>query len=167
MPRFFGALVVFIAIAGVACSTDNPSGATATATPVPTPTPEPTPTPIAQCTLPAMPECGGPESSKGVFGCCREEEVEVFVDQVAQAQTAVRALHPELFSGSRVVNDHNYAERVAEQLREMGLCAATGPPEDEVAVKDVNDFSEQYDIVLGSTQEPWTAHAVTCRPARF
>ena len=28
MPRFFGALVVFIAIAGVACSTDNPSGAT-------------------------------------------------------------------------------------------------------------------------------------------
>ena len=74
---------------------------------------------------------------------------------------------PELFSGSRVVNDGSYAERVAEQLREMGLCAAVGPPEDEVAVKDVNDFSEQYDLVLGSTQEPWTAHAVTCRPARF
>ena len=167
MPRFFGAVIVFIAIAGAACSTDNPSGATATATPAPTPTPEPTPTPIAQCTLSAMPECGGPESKKGVYGCCREEEVEVFVDQVAQAQTAVRALHPELFSGSRVVNDSGYAERVAEQLREMGLCAATGPPEDEVAVKDVNDFSEQYDIVLGSTQEPWTAHAATCRPSRF
>ena len=94
MPRSFGALIVCIAIAGVACSTDNPSGATATATPVPTPTPEPTPTPIAQCTLPAMPECGGPETSKGVFGCCREEEVQVFVDQVAQAQTAVRAPPP-------------------------------------------------------------------------
>ena len=114
-----------------------------------------------------MPECGGAETRPGVFGCCREEEVEIFVDQVAEAQTAVRALHPELFSGGRIVNDGDYAERVAEQLRQMGLCAATGPPPDEVAVKDSNDFSEQYDIVLGSTQEPWTAHAATCRPARF
>ena len=167
MPRLFATLIVFGAIVGVACSTDNPSGATATTTPVPTPTPEPTPTPIAACTLSAMPECGGPETRPGVFGCCREEEVEVFVDQVAVAQDAVRALHPELFSGSRIVNDGDYAERVAEQLRTMGLCAAVGPPPDEVAVKDSNDFSEQYDIVLGSTQEPWTAHAATCRPARF
>ncbi len=167
MPRLFGALILSASIAGVACSTDSPSGATATTPSTPAPTPEPTPTPIAQCTLPAMSECGGPETSPGVFGCCRKEDVEVFVDQVAKAQTAVRALRPELFSGSRVINDGSYAERVAEQLREIGLCAAVGPPEDEVAVKDVNDFSEQYDIVLGSTQEPWTAHAATCRPARF
>ena len=56
---------------------------------------------------------------------------------------------------------------VAQELERMGLCATSGGPPDEVGVKNSNDFNEQYDIVLGSTQQPWTNHTVTCRPSRF
>ena len=114
-----------------------------------------------------MPECGGPESQPGVFGCCREESSSSFASQVEQAQARILSTRPDLFNNGRVIEDSAYTTAVAQELERMGLCATSGGPPDEVGVKNSNDFNEQYDVVLGSTQQPWTNHTVTCRPSRF
>ena len=114
-----------------------------------------------------MPECGGPESQPGVFGCCREESNSSFASQVEQAQATILATRPDLFNNGRVIEDTAYTTAVAQELERMGLCATSGGPPDEVGVKNSNDSNEQYDVILGSTQQPWTNHTVTCRPARF
>ena len=114
-----------------------------------------------------MPECGGPESQPGVFGCCREESNSSFASLVEQAQETILSTRPDLFNNGRVIEDSAYTTAVAQELERMGLCATSGGPPDEVGVKNSNDFNEQYDVVLGSTQQPWTNHTVTCRPSRF
>lgn len=127
-------------------------------TPTPTPTPVPTPTPTPQiqaCTLP--PSSGG--------SC--DEEIAAFESEVASAQDAVLARHPELFVNGRILSVDDYVAAVAAELRAQGFCAQPGGPRDEVAVKVTNGWNDQYDIVLGSTGEPWTHYTVTCRPARF
>lgn len=140
----------------------------ATPTPPPAPTPTPPPPSSSSCRLPAMPECGGPETQPGVYGCCREESSSLFASQVEQAQRIVFSTRPDLFnSAGRVIEDIPYTTAVAQELERMGLCATSGGPPDEVGVKNSNGFNEQYDVVLGSTQQPWTNHTVTCRPSRF
>jgi len=54
----------------------------------------------------------------------------------------------------------------------MGLCCTHGPPFDEIGVKDSNDISEQFDIVLGDAVDGLGfvnphGYVLTCRPARF
>lgn len=133
---------------------------TPTATPPssasPTPLPAETATPTTgTCTLDPMPE-GSP---------CRAETPS-FQTQVEAAQADVLRLRPDLFDSGRVRSEEAYVREVARVLRSRGLCAAPGGPTDEVAVKNTNDWNDQYDIVLASGQ-PWTSYQVTCRPARF
>lgn len=131
---------------------------TPTATPGSSPNPSPTgtATPGAPaCTLATMPE-GSP---------CKAESAS-FQAQVEAAQAEVLRTRPDLFSGGLVRSEDAYVQEVARLLRARGLCAAQGGPRDEVAVKNTNDWNDQYDIVLGSGQ-PWTSYQVTCRPARF
>lgn len=58
---------------------------------------------------------------------------------------------------------------VARRLEQrFGLCARPGSPvEDEVAVKNSNTFSEQFDIILANHRVNVYGYTVTCRPARF
>jgi hypothetical protein len=153
-------------------ATPTPS-ATATPTPNPTatpgPTPAPTPTPAgSSCRLPAMPECGGPEGPAGVYGCCRNEGTRIFEAQVDLAIAVVQREQPQLFSGNRVLDANAYVRGVAQVLEQrLSLCAKQGGPEDEVAVKSSNSFSEQYDILFGNGTVRNQGYAVTCRPARF
>ncbi len=114
-----------------------------------------------------MPECGGPETQPGVYGCCRDASSSNFASQVEQAQAVILSTRPDLFNGNRVIEDADYTTAVAEELERMGFCATSGGPPDEVGIKTSNDFNEQYDVILGSTQRPWTNHTVTCRPSRF
>jgi hypothetical protein len=86
---------------------------------------------------------------------------------VIAAQAKVLEEQPGLFAGPRVISVDDYVQAVAAELRAMGFCAAQGGPADEVAVKITNDWNDQYDIVLGSTGEPWIDYTVTCRPSRF
>lgn len=134
--------------------------------PTPTATPGSSPTPTASpvgtatptspaCTLAAMPE-GSP---------CKAESP-TFQAQVEAAQAEVLRSRPDLFTGGVVRSEDAYVQEVVRVLRARGLCAAQGGPRDEVAVKNTNDWNDQYDIVLGSGQ-PWTSYQVTCRPARF
>lgn len=134
--------------------------------PTPTATPGSSPTPTASpagtatptgpaCTLAAMPE-GSPCKAEGPS----------FQAQVEAAQAEVLRTRPDLFAGGVVRSEDAYVQEVARVLRARGLCATQGGPRDEVAVKNTNDWNDQYDIVLGSGQ-PWTSYQVTCRPARF
>jgi len=114
-----------------------------------------------------MPECGGPEGPTGVFGCCRGEGTQVFADQVEQAIAQIQREQPGLFNGNRVLNANAYVQGVARILEQRGLCSRQGAPEDEVAVKSANTFSEQYDILLSDGFIRNGGYTVTCRPARF
>ena len=113
------------------------------------------PPPSAVLKAVAMPE-GSP---------CRSESPS-FLGLVEAAQAEVLRTRPDLFDGPRVRSEDAYVQEVARVLRTRGLCASQGGPKDEVAVKNTNDWNDQYDIVLG-TGEPWTSYQVTCRPARF
>jgi hypothetical protein len=138
-----------------------PGGGSPTPTPTapptsPTASPNATASPVTgSCSLAAMPE-GSP---------CRAESP-AFQVQVEAAQAEVRRNRPDLFEGNRVRSEDAYVQEVARVLRTRGLCASQGGPKDEVAVKNTNDWNDQYDIVLGSG-ETWTSYQVTCRPARF
>lgn len=138
-------------------------------TPTPTPAPTPTPTPAAQsCKLPPQPECGGPEGPKGTWGCCKEEHGNIFGEMVEEAIAKIQKERPELFDRGRVLNDNAYVQGVARILeRDYGLCSKQGGPEDEIGVKNANNYSEQFDILLGSGYIRYGGHTVNCRPARF
>jgi hypothetical protein len=113
-----------------------------------------------------MPECGGPEGPAGVFGCCRKED-SLFLDSVDAAIAQIQHDQPGLFSGDRVLNPTAYVQGVAQILAQRGFCAQQGAPEDEVAVKSSNGFSEQFDILFSNGGVRTGGYTVTCRPARF
>ena len=137
-------------------------------TPSATPTPAPTPSPSSNaCRLPAMPECGADEGPSGVFGCCRAEKTWAFGDAVEAALDTIQHERPELFDGDRPKDQVAYIQGVAAILQRNGYCATPGGPEDEVAVKNSNSFSEQYDILLANGRIRHGGYTVTCRPARF
>ena len=72
---------------------------------------------------------------------------------------------PDIFSGNHVVKHAEYMNGVVANLRSYGLCAIVDS-EDEIAVKNSNAFSDQYDILL-STGSVRRAYTATCRPAWF
>jgi len=173
----------FAAFAALSCS-EGGDGATPTAgtpvtlvaAPTPAPTPTPTPTPLGigiACGAAPMPECGGPEGPTGVYGCCTRESITTqgagrWAEQINEAVDILRERRPGLFSGARVLDQDAYMKGVAEIMEEkFGVCAKQGGPRDELAVKIGNDFSEQYDILLGSLDVRRATYQVTCRPARF
>lgn len=136
--------------------------------PVAVASPSPSPSPaVAQCTLAAMPDCSAPQGPPGVYGCCRHEDRGVFLDRVDAAVLQYQRENPSNFQGDRVLDQDRYMLGVVEVLRRNGLCATRGGPEDEVAVKNSNDFNEQFDILLSSGSIRLGAYEVTCRPARF
>jgi hypothetical protein len=116
-----------------------------------------------------MPDCSAREGPPGVYGCCREERVAGFSEQVDQAIAILQREQPDMFSGDRVIGDHDeYVQEVARILEQrFGYCARQGGPDDEVAVKNANDFSEQYDILYSNGFVRTGGYQVTCRPARF
>lgn len=137
-------------------------------TPNPSPaTPEPPPLPPIACKLPSRPECGAPGPEAGPWGCCsREGREDNYLEAVEEAIAFTRTDKPSLFDGNRIVNTDAYRMAVVTYLRLHGYCAALGGPEDEIAVKQTNDFSEQYDIIIGDNQIG-AFQAVVCKPARF
>jgi len=116
-----------------------------------------------------MPECGAPESSPGVFGCCKEQNSTIFEDQVAEGIRAVQRENPKMFDGDRLIGDPEvYVELVAKKVAALyGVCTTVGGPDDEIGVKNANDYSEQFDILFGSGYVNHFGHTVNCKPARF
>jgi hypothetical protein len=136
------------------------------ATPAPTPAPTaPPPTPTGTCSLPAS----NPPSP-----ICTDEGPE-FLGPMEKALTAVTTGRPELFDFEDKKCDNcyyikdvdAYLKQVIKQLNAQGVCAVWDG--EEMAVKDSNNFSEQWDILLasGHIRRGAGAYRGVCRPAIF
>jgi hypothetical protein len=133
--------------------------------PAPSAGPNPTPPPAAppptggSCSLPPG---GGAGQNCPAESASFQSEVESSINQLIQQR-------PDIFSGGGsapvVVKHSEYMNGVVANLRARGLCAIVDS-EDEIAVKNTNAFSDQYDILL-STGQVRRAYTATCRPAWF
>jgi hypothetical protein len=131
----------------------NPAPAPPGATPAPPPAPPP---PAGgSCSLPPGP---GPGTNCPVEGPSFLAEVDAAISQLMQQR-------PDIFNGTAVVKHSEYMNGVVANLRARGLCAIVDS-DDEIAVKNTNTFSDQYDILL-STGHVRRAYTATCRPAWF
>jgi hypothetical protein len=157
------AVLLIALVAAAACETPSRSPAE----------PAPSPTPIAPTPTPEPPGCGLPPGGGSGLGCLRE--LPVFALAVNEAIAKAQNEHPEYFDFSqhqgglsyRVVARDAYVAEVVNNLKRAGLCALFDGI--EVAVKNTNEYNEQYNIHTSQGFVRWGAGAYisTCRPAWF
>lgn len=125
-------------------------------------TPQPTPPTSGSCRLPPGPGGGDcPRTSPVFLG-----DVQAAIDALIQEQ-------PDLFvkRGCEgcydVTNPGAYISGVVRNLGRRGFCAMYDG--EEVAVKNTNEFNEQYDILSAgnSVRSGGESYRSTCRPAWF
>jgi len=151
----------------------SPTGAASggsTSTPTPTATPAATPAPIPSCSLPSRPDCGN-------SGCCSEGGSPLFNAQINDAQADLERTRPDIFNsnGSLKLDEIEYTNLLAQKLMQLnpGMCARGGGQngesfsKDEVAIKVDNNVSQNVDVIIGSSHEPYIGGRYTCRPASF
>ena len=141
-----------------------------TSTPAPTATPAATPLQTASCNLPPRPDCGN-------SGCCSEGGSPLFNAQINDAQADLERTRPDIFNsnGSLKLDELEYTELLAKKLMQLnpGMCARGGGQggesysKDEVVIKTSNDVSQNVDVIIGSSHEPYIGGRYTCRPASF
>jgi hypothetical protein len=140
-------------------------------TPVPTvaPTPTPTPTPVPTPSNPAVASC--PLGKGTVSASCARHNGE-FVDEVDAAVAKVMRENATLFelgdpNNPRVRDAAGYYAAIIRNLQAEGFCANFDGA--EIQVKNSNDFSEQYDVLLsdGAVRRGPGAYRLTCAPASF
>jgi hypothetical protein len=131
-----------------------------------TPTPQPAPSPYGNCSLPP---------SNGAGAVCTDEPGHL-ADAVTAAIDRVTKSRPGLFDFNdsrcnegcyRVLNVSGYYTAVQKELSARGICTFTDS--EEVAAKDSNESSEQFDILLASghiRRGPGMYRGI-CRPATF
>lgn len=139
------------------------------ATPVP-PTPPP-PAPPETCGLKAMPECGRPESSVGVYGCCYTDKhrplpESPFGEVVDREQQAIARERPDMFDRDGRVNEDDYVSYLVWRLQQKGYCVTRGGPGDEIGIKASNAESFQYDVHLSNGRPRLYGYTAYCSPAR-
>ncbi len=133
--------------------------------PDPNPTPGPTPAPAASCKLP-------PGNGNG-DDCDRTNPS--FLDDVESALDELASTHPEIFDKKdakcpncyKVKDPLEYTSRMVQILQSKGLCAKYDG--EELAVKNTNDFNDQYDILTADLyiRRNDGSYRSTCRPAVF
>ena len=154
--RTIGALC----LAAIACG-GRGDGPTAPAEPPPAPAPTVVPR-----------GCGLPPS--GPWQRC-PYETPVFAFQMNDAIAEVQREVPGIFDFSdhlggwsyRVLDPVRYHQEVVARLERMGFCAVWDG--EEVGVKNVNAFNEQYQVMTSMRYVRWGAGAYrsTCYPAWF
>ena len=151
----------------------NACGGSSGPTPLPTPsasTPAPTPTPLPSPT--ATPGASACPLGKGTASASCARHNGRFVGDVDSALDQVLRDQPALFdlgdpSNPRVRDSAGYYAAVVRNLQAAGFCANYDGA--EVQVKNTNDFSEQYDVLLsdGAVRRGNGAYRLTCQPASF
>jgi hypothetical protein len=114
-----------------------------------TPTPEPTP----------VYGCGLPRGRGNGRGCPFVGSGELQYAMDAAIDKTLRE-HPELFDRGDI---GGWVGEIIDNLRRAGFCALNDG--EEVAIKNSNDFSEQYDIVSGRGALLRPGYVATCFPA--
>jgi hypothetical protein len=144
----------------------NPPATTPGAPSAPGSTPSPSsPQPGASsCSLGSSRESGCSRTNPSFLG-----EVEAAIDQLVRAEPALFNLGKTQGCGNcyEVVNPSRYVQRMAEMVRRQGLCSIYDG--EELAVKNANSFSDQYDILTAQSfiRRQGGSYRVTCRPAAF
>jgi hypothetical protein len=146
--------------------TPEPTSTPVPGTPEPTPTPEPNPPSGGN-------GCGAPPNEPPHPVCGLNPPL--FLDEVQTAITRTEDKHPDLFDFSSlkcpdcpfVKNIDRYIDYVLAELAAQGLC--TYWDGDEIAVKQNNNRSEQYDPILSSGHVRWGdgSYRGDCQPSWF
>jgi hypothetical protein len=168
--RLAGVVVVVLASSLSVCGGKNnnaaPGGATSPP-PVantPPPTPQPTPDVLFSCHL----------GDGSATNSCRREnpsfltEVDTAINQLVQEQPHIFDLEEQLGDGGfRVVSTGQFYVGVMRNLQRMGFCANFDG--EEVQVKNTNEFSDQYHILIssGHVRRGNSSYRATCYPAAF
>jgi hypothetical protein len=143
----------------------TPTPATGT-TPAPTPTPTPTSPRTQGCSLPAGTGSGN--------NCPRERptflaDVEAAMDQLVREEPGIFDLNRTQGCGScyYVKDVSRYAAGIQRILGQRGLCSSYDG--EELAVKNVNGFNDQFDILTsgGFIRRDMGSYRSTCYPAWF
>jgi hypothetical protein len=120
--------------------------------------------PVNPQPLPPRGDCALPSSRE--FGCDRVapvflDVIEATADEIAQSRTDI------VRDGFIVGNVNDYYSEMVARLRQKGFCAIFDT--EEVAVKNNNDFSVQFHVVLsnGQVRRGDGVYRSTCRPAAF
>jgi hypothetical protein len=142
--------------------TPTPTPTPGSPTPSPGPTPTPTPRPGA-CNLPPSSDSGCQKGEESFL-----QQVEAAIDKVVAEQPSLFDLRDAKCSNCyRVLNGPAFTDRLVANLRAVGLCAIFDG--EEAAVKNTNDFSDQYDVLTAEMylRRGDGAYQATCRPAAF
>lgn len=147
---------------------------TPTPSPSETPSPDPTPTPAPTPTPPPSSSCGLPPSDGRNARCSRLDtgqfidNVEAAIDRVAQERPGIFNFNDRTCGNCWKVRDEEaFANAMVDVTRRQGLCSNYDG--EELQLKNTNDFSEQYDILIaeGYVRRQPGNYRVTCRPAAF
>src|SRR6185503_12889803 len=134
-----------------------------------TPEPPPPPAAVPAAAPPRIFGCGLPRGAGNGRDCGRENPS--FQGEIEDAIDKVVADFPEFFDqGStrggprnfRVLNVPQYVDEVVYNLRTLGFCAFNDG--EEIAIKNSNAFSDQYDIITGQGYI-LRGYTATCYPA--
>jgi len=146
---------------------------TPTPTPKPTPNPNPTPTPTPAPPPPSGSSCNLPASNPASPRCT--DESALLYGAVDTALTRATQNRPDFFDFNNkkcencyfVKNVSGYVAEVQRLLSAQGVCSYYDG--EELAAKRVNDYSEQYDILLasGHMRRGVGSYRGICRPAWF
>jgi hypothetical protein len=144
--------------------------------PTPAPTPKPTPQPTATPTPdppPSSGSCSVPPSNASNPSCSRQDaaflgRVNKAVNLLIQQQPGIFDLKNKTCEDCYYVKDvSKYATGVIRNLNAAGMCAQYDG--EELAVKQSNSNSEQFDILLasGHIRRGPGVYRLTCRPSWF
>jgi hypothetical protein len=122
--------------------------------------------PVNPTAIPPRTDCSLPSSF--AYACSRLDTPQ-FLDLVEATEDAVIAAHPELTDGQTVAQENwkPFYQAMIDDLRGKGYCAIFDG--EELAIKNTNDFNEQYHPVLSSTtlRRGPGQYRSTCSPAAF
>ncbi len=134
-----------------------------TQSPAPGPTPGPNPPPTANG-LPSQ----SPTTSCAYQSAMFAADIEWAIDQVIDQKPQFFDMSDQAaYRKPRVLNAQGYTNSVVQALGRRGYCALFDG--EEIAIKNVQAFNEQYDILTSSgyVRRGPGAYISTCRPAWF
>jgi hypothetical protein len=139
--RLFGGMgLAFVCALLSACGSDTPAAPEPAPTPSPAPSAAPTPTPNP--------------GSAGAFACKLPPSSNPSADDFGELSGP----------SPRVLDRARYHQVVAENLVQAGVCTVI--EKEEIAVKNVNDFNEQWNIHT-SAGFVRRKYVTTCAPSWF
>ncbi len=159
------------ALLSLSCGGDSPSSSTPNTTLAPTPSPSSGPISSSTCHL-----------GKGDPYADCDRDATLLLPQLDAAQDRLVETHPELFNPQdeagagtrayRVLDKEAYMNGLVATLQAAGLCAQRDQDDaaqQSVFVKNSNDFSETFDVLLssGHMRRGQGAYRQSCWPASF